>query len=134
MEAEHQQVEQLRSQLQQLVECHAAGQRRHAKGADHNGPSSSTATQAQKDAAEAQRSADQASENARGGKTGLALIKTSEADNIKRLGTPGGITSRFRWNGDIRLRGENYQQPLRACVDRKPRSRSCAPWAGRETR
>jgi len=47
-------------------------------------------------------------------KTGLALIKTSEADNIKRLGTLEGITSRFRWNGDIRLRGENYQQSCAA--------------------
>jgi hypothetical protein len=118
MEAEHQQVERLRSQLQQLVDATQQANAAAQKAQTTTDQAQSTATQAQKDAAEAQRLADQASENAVEAKTGLALVKTSEADNIKRLGTLEGITSRFRLNGDIRLRGENFQQSCPACVDR----------------
>jgi len=118
MEAEHQQVEQLKSQLQQLVDATQQANALAQKAQTTTDQAQSTATQAQKDAAEAQRLADQASENAVEAKTGLALFKTAEADNVKRLGLLEGINSRFRWNGDIRVRGENYQQSCPACFDR----------------
>ncbi len=118
MEAEHQQVEQLRSQLQQLVDATQQANVAAQKAQSTTDQAQSTATQAQKDAVEAQRLADQASENAVEAKTSLALIKTSEADNVKRLGLLEGSNSRFRWNGDIRVRGENYQQSCAACFDR----------------
>lgn len=118
MEAEHQQVEQLKSQLQQLVDATQQANALAQKAQTTTDQAQSTATQAQKDAAEAQRLADQASENAVEAKTGLALFTTAEADNVKRLGLLEGINSRFRWNGDIRVRGENYQQSCAACVDR----------------
>src|SRR5882724_12184508 len=118
MEAEHQQVEQLRSQLQQLVDATQQANAAAQKAQTTTDQAQSTAAQAQKDAAEAQRLADQASENAVEAKTGLALFKTSEADAVKRLGTLESLTSRFRLTGDIRVRGENYQQSCTACFDR----------------
>ena len=118
MENEHQQVEQLKTQLQQLLDATQQANAAAQKAQATTEQAQATATQAQKDAAEAQRLADQASENAVEAKTGLSLLKTSEADNIKRLGTLEGITSRFRLNGDIRVRGENYQQSCAACFDR----------------
>jgi flagellar motor protein MotB len=118
MEEQRQQMEQLKSQLQLLVDgtqqANAAAQRAQTT----TDQAQSAAAQAQKDAAEAQRLADQASENAVEAKTGLALIKTSETDNVKRLGALEGIAGRFRWTGDIRVRGENYQQSCAACFDR----------------
>jgi flagellar motor protein MotB len=118
MEEQHQQMEQLKSQLQQLVDATQQANAAAQRAQTTTDQAQSTATQAQKDAAEAQRLADQASENAVEAKTGLALIKTSETDNVKRLGTLEGITGRFRWTGDVRVRGENYQQSCAACFDR----------------
>jgi len=113
-----QQMEQMKSQLQQLADSAQQANTAAQKAQTTTDQAQSAATQAEKDATEAQRLADQASENAVEAKTRLALFKTAETDNVKRLGFLEGINNRFRWTGDIRVRGENYQQSCAACVDR----------------
>ena len=118
MEDQHQQMEQLKSQMQQLVDAAQQANALAQKAQSTTDQAQATATQAEKDAAGAQRLADQASANTVGAKTGLALVKTSETDNLKRLGSLENLAGRFRWTGDIRVREDSVFQNCAACFDR----------------
>lgn len=113
LEAQGQQMEQLKAQLQQLLDATqqanaAAGGQRSAEQAQ------STATQA---SAEAPRLADQASANAVQTETLLALVK-STTDESRRLSALSDLLGRFRFNGDIRVRGESFFQDYSGFRDR----------------
>jgi hypothetical protein len=69
-----------------------------------------TAAQAQQSAAEAQRQADQVSSSVTEARTGLALVDKQSKDENKRLSALQEALGRFRFVGDIRVRGEDFFQ------------------------
>jgi TolA-binding protein len=110
LKQQNQMVDQLRSQLQQLLDAtqqaNSAAQKVHST-VDQ---AQTTATQAQQSATEAQRLADQASANAVEAKTALALVDSKTQETGKQLSALQSLVGRFRFSGDIRLRGEAYSQ------------------------
>jgi len=115
--AQQQQMEQLKSQLQQLLET-----TQQANAAAQKAQSSSI--QAQSTAAEAQQKATAAESAATGQndtvvklsnemadvKTTLTNTAVSTQDEQKRVSALDGLMSRFRFSGDIRMRGESLFQ------------------------
>ena len=105
-----QQVDELRTQLQQVV---AATQRASAaaqnlqNGADQ---AQKAAAQAQRSAAEAQAVANQASSNAAQATTALGIVQTQTDNEATQLTALEAIAGRFRLSGDVRVRGESYNQ------------------------
>lgn len=115
LEAQRQQMAQLQAQLQQLLD---ASQKTSANAQSSVQQAQDAATQAQQTAAEAQRLADQASANAVEAKTALALVNTKEQDDSKRLSALSDLVGRFRFSGDVRLRGESIFQDSPGFFDR----------------
>lgn len=107
---QNQLVDQLRSQLQQLLnttqQANAAAQKA-ASGVDQ---AQSTAAQAQQSATEAKSLADQASSSAAEVKTALAVVDTKTQDEGRQLSALEALVGRFRFSGDVRIRGESYFQ------------------------
>jgi hypothetical protein len=110
LEQQRQQMDQMRSQLQQLIDANqqtsVAAQKLQSQAAQ----AQTTAAQAQQSATEAQRLADQATANAVEAKTALALVNNNAKDQDKRLGVLSDLVGRFRFSGDMRVRGESYFQ------------------------
>ena len=118
MEAQRQQMEQLKSQLQQLLE---ATQQANASAQRVQGSAEqaqTTAMQAEHSAVEAQRLASQASSSAAEAKTVLAVVDKQSKDEDKKISALQDFAGRFRFSGDIRLRGEDIFQDCSACVTR----------------
>ena len=118
MEAQRQQMEQLKSQLQQLLE---ATQQANASAQRVQGSAEqaqTTAMQAEHSAVEAQRLASQASSSAAEAKTALAVVDKQSKDEDKKISALQDFAGRFRFSGDIRLRGEDIFQDCSACVTR----------------
>jgi len=105
-----QQVNQLQSQVQQLLtstqQANAAAQKAQSSADQVQG----AATQAQQSATEAKAEADQASSNANQVKTDLAAVNTREQDTNRQLSALEALVGRFRFSGDVRVRGESYNQ------------------------
>ena len=118
MEAQRQQMEQLKSQLQQFLEAtqqaNASAQRMQGSAEQ----AQTTAMQAEHSAVEAQRLASQASSSAAEAKTVLAVVDKQSKDEDKKIGALQDFAGRFRFSGDIRLRGEDIFQDCPACVTR----------------
>jgi TolA-binding protein len=110
MEQQRQQMDQLKSQLQQLLDTTQQANAAAQKAASGVDQAQSTAAQAQQSAAEAQRLADQASSNAVEAKTGLALVNSKTQEEGKQLSALEALVGRFRFSGDVRIRGEAYNQ------------------------
>ena len=110
LEAQRQQVEQVRQQLQQLLDSQQQGNAAAQKVQSSTEQAQATATQAQQSAVEAQRLATQASSNAVETKTALVAIKSKTQDDEKKIGSLQELASRFRFNGDLRIRGESIFQ------------------------
>ncbi|HUJ96474.1 MAG TPA: putative porin [Terriglobales bacterium] len=110
MEQQRQQMDQLRTQLQQLLDAtrqaNAAAQKAQS-GVDQV---QTAATQAQQTAADAQKAADQASASAGAAKTAASLVQTTTQDQEKRISALSDFVARFRFNGDVRIRGESFIQ------------------------
>jgi multidrug efflux pump subunit AcrA (membrane-fusion protein) len=107
---QNQMVDQLRSQLQQLLDA-----TQQANAAAQNAQSSvdqakSAAVQAQQSATEAKSVADQASTSATEVKGELAAVSTKEQDTNRQLSALQALAGRFRFSGDVRVRGEAYNQ------------------------
>lgn len=110
MEQQRQQMDQLKSQLQQLLDAtqHASGAALQEQGSAEQ--AQTVATQAQQSATEAQHAADQAITTADETKTALAVVESKSTDQDKRLNALQELAGRFRFTGDIRLRGEDFFQ------------------------
>ncbi len=117
-EEQRQQLEQLKSQLQQLLDATQQGSANAQKVQGTAEQAQATATQAQQSAAEAQRQADQVSSSVTEGKTALALVDKQSQDENKKLSALQEALGRFRFVGDIRVRGEDFFQDCSACSTR----------------
>jgi len=107
---QNQLVDQLRSQLQQLLDTTQQANATAQKAQSSGDQAQTAATQAQQSATEAQRLADQASANAVEAKTAVALVDTRIQDEGKQLSALEFLVGRFRFSGDVRVRGEAYNQ------------------------
>ncbi len=107
---QNQLVDQLRSQVQQLLDATQQANAAAQKAQSSLDQAQTTATQAQQSAAEAQRLADQASSNAVEAKTAVSLVSTKTEDNQRQLGALEALVGRFRFSGDVRVRGESFFQ------------------------
>jgi hypothetical protein len=110
MEQQRQQMDQLKSQLQQLLDTTQQANAAAQKAQGSVDQAQTTATQAQQSATEAERLADQASTNAVEAKTAVALVNTKTQEEGKQLNALESLVGRFRFNGDVRIRGEAYNQ------------------------
>jgi hypothetical protein len=116
-EEQRQQLEQLKSQLQQPrrdEQANATAQK--VQGSAEQ--AQATAAQAQQSAAEAQRQTDQVSSSVTEAKTALALVDKQSQDENKRVSALQDILGRFRFIGDVRVRGEDFFQDCSDCVTR----------------
>ena len=118
MEAQRQQMEQLKSQLQQLLD---ATQQANASAQRVQGSADqaqTAAVQAQQSASQAQHTADQAVANATEVKSALSVVDKQSKDEDKRISALQDFAGRFRFNGDIRVRGEDIFQDCPTCSTR----------------
>jgi hypothetical protein len=118
MEAQRQQMDQLKSQLQQLLD---ATQQANASAQRVQGSAEqaqTTAAQAQQSATEALRISDQASTNAAEAKSALSLVDKQSKEEAKKVSALQDLLGRFRFGGDIRVRGEDIFQDCPTCVTR----------------
>jgi hypothetical protein len=118
MEAQRLQMDQLKSQLQQLLDAtqQANASARKVQGSAEQ--AQTTAAQAQQSATEAQRVADQASASAAEAKTALSVVDEESKKDGKKISALQDFAGRFRFNGDIRVRGEDIFQDCAACITR----------------
>ena len=107
---QNQLVEQLRSQLQQLVDATQQANASAQKAASSVDQAQTTAAQAQQSATQAKSVADQAASNAADVKSALAVVNTTTQDERRQLSALEALVGRFRFSGDIRVRGESYFQ------------------------
>jgi putative porin len=110
MEQQRQEMEQLKSQLQQLLNSTQQTGTSAQKMESTAEQAQTCAAQAQQSATEAQPLADQASVNASDAKTQLSLVSAKTQDEDKKLSALQDLLGRFRFNGDVRVRGENFTQ------------------------
>ena len=118
MEAQRQQMDHLKSQLQQLLDAIQEANASAQKVQGSAEQAQTRAAQAQQSAAEAQRLAGQASSSAAEAKTALAVADKQSKDEDKRISALQDFVGRFRFSGDIRLRGEDIFQDCPACITR----------------
>jgi putative porin len=118
MEAQRQQMDQLKSQLQQLLDATQQANAFAQKTQGSAERAQTTASQAQQSATEAQRLADQASTSAAEAKTALSLVDKQTKEEDKKVSALQDVLGRFRFSGDIRVRGESIFQDCPACVTR----------------
>ena len=107
---QNQLVEQLRSQLQQLVDATQQANAAAQKAASGVDAAQTTAAQAQQSATQAKSAADQAASNAADVKSALAVVDTTTQDQRRQLSALEALVGRFRFSGDVRIRGESYFQ------------------------
>ena len=103
-------IEQLQSQIQQLLD---ATQRANATAQKAQGgieQAQSAASQAQQSASYAQKTADQASSKATETSTALAAVSSQTQDEGRQISALQAVLGRFRLSGDVRIRGENFDQ------------------------
>ena len=107
---QNQLVGQLKSQLQQLLDATQQANAAAQKAASGVDQAQTAATQAQQSATEAKSLANQASTNVAQVQTALAVVDTKAQDEGKQLSALESLVGRFRFSGDVRVRGESYFQ------------------------
>ncbi|HEX8815857.1 MAG TPA: putative porin [Terriglobales bacterium] len=110
IQQQNQLVDQLKSQVQQLLsstqQANAAAQQAQTGLTQ----AQNAAAQAQQSAADAQKVAEAASNNASEIKTELASVTTNEQNTHRELTALQALAGRFRFSGDVRVRGESFFQ------------------------
>jgi hypothetical protein len=110
MEEQRRQVDQLRVQLQQLLDATQQANTTAQKVQGSADQAQVTATRAQQSASDAKQAADQASANAAAAKTALSVVESTSKEEDKKLSTLQDVLGRFRFAGDVRVRGESFFQ------------------------
>ncbi len=109
-EEQRQQLDRVRSQLQQLIDATQQANASAQKVQGSAEQAQATAAQAQQSAADAQHQADQAYSSSAEAKAALAVADKQTKDEDKRVSSLQDVLGRFRFNGDIRVRGESFFQ------------------------
>ncbi|MFZ0286691.1 MAG: putative porin [Terriglobales bacterium] len=104
------QLEQLRSQVQQLLNATQQANASAQKAQSSVDQAQGAAAQAQQSAAVAQKVADQASSKANEATTALAAVSNQNQDEGRQISALQAVMGRFRFSGDVRIRGENFDQ------------------------
>ncbi len=110
LETQNQQIDQLKGQLQQLIGATQQANAAAQKAQSGTEQAQSTAVQAQQAAAEAQRSADKASSGLVEADAMVAAVSKQAKDQGSRIGALQNLSERFRFSGDVRVRGEDFFQ------------------------
>jgi multidrug efflux pump subunit AcrA (membrane-fusion protein) len=103
-------IEGLTSRLDQLLSSSQQANSSAQKEQSSIDQAQNTALAAQQSAADAQKAAQQAQSSAAEVKSQLAAVNTSDQDAHRQLTALQALTGRFRFSGDVRLRGEDYFQ------------------------
>jgi len=109
-EEQRQQLEEVKSQLQQLLEATRQANSSAQKVQGSADRAETTAAQAAQSAAEAQRLAHQASSSSAETTAAFSLVDRTSRDDEKKLSALQDLVGRFRFSGDIRVRGESFFQ------------------------
>jgi putative porin len=109
-EQQNRQLEQLRSQVQQLLDATQQANASAQKAQSSVDQAQGAATQAQQSAAEAQKVADQAASKATEATSALAAVSTQTQEDSRQISALQAALSRFRFSGDVRIRGEDFFQ------------------------
>jgi hypothetical protein len=107
---QNQQVQQLQEQLHQVLDAlhqSSANAQKLQSGAEQ---AQETAVQAQQSAAQAQQAAAQASSAAASAVTTASSLQTQAKQDRTQIEAFQNLLGRFRFSGDIRVRGENFSQ------------------------
>jgi TolA-binding protein len=107
---QNQQVQQLQSQVQQLLDSTTQANTAAQKAQSSVDQAQAAATQAQQTAADAQRTAQQATATSADVQTALTSVATKSQDQDRQLSALEALAGRFRFSGDVRIRGENFNQ------------------------
>jgi len=107
---QNQLVDQLRSQVQQLLDATQQANAAVQNAQSNVDQAKSAAAQAQQSASDAKSVADQASSSATAVRGELAAVSTKEQDTNRQLAALEALAGRFRFSGDMRVRGESYDQ------------------------
>jgi Putative porin len=110
IEAQNQQVQQLQDQLKQVldsVQQANANAQTIQSGADQ---AQAAATQAQQAANEAKETATKASDAAASAASATNAFQKDNKEQQAKLKSLSDLAGRFRFTGDVRVRGENYTQ------------------------
>lgn len=110
IEEQRQQVDQLKSQLQQFLDATQQAKAAVQKVQGAAEQAQDIATEARQSAADARHAADQAASSSVETKTALSVVETKSKDDDKRFGALQDLAGRFRFAGDVRLRGESFFQ------------------------
>lgn len=110
LQTQSKQMDQLKSQLQQVLDATQQANAVAQKAQSTTDQVQAAAAQAQLSAKEAQRTADQASSNAVEAKTQLSLVDGKEKDQAREVSALQEVLGRFRFSGDVRIRGEDFFQ------------------------
>jgi len=105
-----QQVQQLQSQVQQLLDSTTQANTAAQKAQSSVDQAQAAATQAQQTATDAERAAQQATANSSDVKTALTSVATKTQEQDRQLNAIEALVGRFRFSGDVRIRGESYNQ------------------------
>ena|SRR5579863_695648 len=109
-EQQNRQLEQLRSQVQQLLDATQSANANAQKAQSSVDQAQGVAVQAQQSAAQAQKVADQAASQATAATTALAAVNNQTQDQDRQISALQAALGRFRFSGDVRVRGEDYFQ------------------------
>src|SRR5436853_5849106 len=123
--AQQQQIEQLRQAMQSRDAALQQAQQKAQQAQQQLQQAQATASEAQQKASSAESAANEQKENVTKLNSDLADVKTtltnnavSTQDEQKRMSALEGLVGRFRFNGDVRVRGENFFQDFAGFQDR----------------
>jgi len=115
--AQQQQIEQLRQAMQSRDAALQQAQQKAQQAQQQLQQAQATASEAQQKASSAESAANEQKENVTKLNSDLADVKTtltnnavSTQDEQKRMSALEGLVGRFRFNGDVRVRGEDFIQ------------------------
>ena len=115
--AQQQQIEQLRQDLQQRDQAAQQAQQQVQQAQQQLQQTQSAIADAQQKAADAQAAASQQKDDVSKLNNDMADVRTTltntavgTLDEQKRMGALEALVGRFRFNGDVRIRGENFTQ------------------------
>jgi hypothetical protein len=110
LQTQSQQMDQLKSQLQQVLDATAQANAAAQRAQSATDQANAAAVQAEQSATHAQSTADQASSSAAQANTQLAVVNGKENDDQQRVSALQDVLGRFRFSGDVRIRGEDFFQ------------------------